>query len=60
MNGIRNLTEKIYPYTSKIRRLLTDQTDYPKVSRRVAQLLKEDLSSLNRKIRNESTLNLEV
>ena len=50
--------QKIYPYTSKIRRLLTDQTRLIRFPREVAQLLKEDLSSINRKLRNESGMKL--
>lgn len=46
--------QKIYPYTSKIRRLLSAQTRVMRFPREVAQLLKEDLSSINRKLRNES------
>ena len=50
--------QKIYPYTAKIRRLLTDQIRVIRFPREVAQLLEEDLSSINRKLRNESGLKL--
>ena len=50
--------QKIYPYTSKIRRLLTDQARVIRFPREVTQLLKEDLSSINRKLRNESGMKL--
>jgi len=50
--------QKIYPYTSKIRRLLSEQARVMRFPREVAQLLKEDLSSINRKLRNESGMKL--
>ena len=50
--------QKIYPYTAKIRRLLTDQIRVIRFPREVAQLLEEDLSSINRKLRNESGMKL--
>ena len=51
-------SHKIYPYTAKIRRLLSDQPIIVRFPREVAQLLKEDLSSINRKLRNESGMKL--
>ena len=51
-------SQKIYPYTAKIRRLLSDQPIIVRFPREVAQLLKEDLSSINRKLRNESGMKL--
>ena len=51
-------SQKIYPYTAKIRRLLSDQPRIVRFPREVAQLLKEDLSSINRKLRNESGMKL--
>ena len=49
---------RIHPVTSKIRRLLADSPKAVGSPRELAKLLGEDLSSLNRKIRNESGLNL--
>ena len=49
---------KIHPVTSKIRRLLADLSRVVGSPRELANLLGEDLSSLNRKVRNESGLNL--
>lgn len=49
---------KVYPITEKVRRLLHELPIIPKSPGEVAKLVKEDLSSLNRKIRRESTLNL--
>ena len=49
---------KIHPVTSKIRRLLAGLSKVVRSPRELANLLGEDLSSLNRKIRNESGLNL--
>ena len=49
---------RIHPVTSKIRRLLADSPKAVDSPRELAKLLGEDLSSLNRKIRNESGLNL--
>ena len=51
-------SQKIYPYTAKIRRLLSAQPRIVRFPREVAQLLKEDLSSINRKLRNESGMKL--
>lgn len=49
---------KIHPYTAKIRRLLTNEIRLVRFPREVAQMLKEDLSSINRKLRNESGMKL--
>ena len=49
---------RIHPVTSKVRRLLTDLPKVVGSPRELANLIGEDLSSLNRKIRNESGLNL--
>ena len=49
---------KIHPVTSKIRRLLAGLSKAVGSPRELANLLGEDLSSLNRKVRNESGLNL--
>ena len=49
---------KIHPVTSKIRRLLAGFSKAVGSPRELANLLGEDLSSLNRKVRNESGLNL--
>ena len=51
-------TTRIHPVTSKVRRLLTDLPKAVGSPRELATLIREDLSSLNRKIRNESGLNL--
>jgi len=51
-------TTRIHPVTSKVRRLLTDLPKAVGTPRELATLIREDLSSLNRKIRNESGLNL--
>ena len=48
----------IHPVTCKVRRLLADLPKIVSSPRKVADLMGEDLSSLNRKIRNESGLNL--
>jgi AraC family transcriptional regulator, transcriptional activator of pobA len=49
---------RIHPVTSKIRRRLTELPKAVGSPRELAKLIGEDLSSLNRKIRNESGLNL--
>ena len=49
---------KIHPVTSKIRRLLAGLSKVVGSPRELANLFGEDLSSLNRKVRNESGLNL--
>lgn len=49
---------RIHPVTSKIRRRLADLPKAVGSPRKLAELIGEDLSSLNRKIRNESGLNL--
>ena len=49
---------KIHPVTSKIRRLLAGLSKAVGSPRELANLIGEDLSSLNRKVRNESGLNL--
>jgi AraC-like DNA-binding protein len=48
----------VYPVTEKIRRLLNDSTIIPKSPNEIARIAGDDLSSLNRKIRRESLLNL--
>jgi AraC-like DNA-binding protein len=49
---------KVLPVTQKIRSLLQNLEIIPKSAGELASILDEDLSSLNRKIRQESTLNL--
>jgi AraC family L-rhamnose operon transcriptional activator RhaR len=49
---------KVFPVTQKIRSLLQNLQIIPKSAGELSTLLGEDLSSLNRKIRRESTLNL--
>jgi AraC family transcriptional regulator, transcriptional activator of pobA len=49
---------RIHPVTYKVRRLLADLSKIVGSPRELAKLIGEDLSSLNRKIRNESGLNL--
>jgi len=49
---------RIHPVTSKVRRVLSDLPKTVGSPRELARLIGEDLSSLNRKIRNESGLNL--
>jgi AraC-like DNA-binding protein len=49
---------KVFPVTQKIRSLLQNFQIIPKSPGELSTLLGEDLSSLNRKIRRESTLNL--
>jgi hypothetical protein len=48
----------VYPVTEKVRRLLNELPIIPKAPNEIAHNLEEDLSSLNRKIRRESALNL--
>lgn len=49
---------KVCPVTEKIRRLLCELPVIPKSPGEVAKVLYEDVSSLNRKVRRESVLNL--
>ena len=49
---------RIHPVTSKVRRMLADMPKTIGSPRELANLIGEDLSALNRKIRNESGLNL--
>jgi len=49
---------KVLPVTQKIRSLLQNLEIIPKSAGELASILDEELSSLNRKIRQESTLNL--
>ncbi len=49
---------RIHPVTCKVRRMLADMPKIVGSPRELADLVGEDLSSLNRKIRNESGLNL--
>ena len=49
---------KVYPFTEKIRRLLRELPIIPKSPGEVAKLLGGDLSSINRKVRRETALNL--
>ena len=49
---------KVFPVTQKIRNLLQNIEVIPKSAGELASLLEEDLSSLNRKIRLESSLHL--
>ena len=49
---------RIHPFTSKIRRRLAGLPKVVESPRELAQHIGEDLSSLNRKVRNESGLNL--
>jgi AraC-like DNA-binding protein len=56
--NIKNRT--VYPVTGKVRRLLNELPIIPKAPNEIAQILEEDLSSLNRKIRRESALNLGI
>jgi AraC-like DNA-binding protein len=51
-------TREVYPLTDKIRRVLRAYGKSPSSPAEIASLLDEDLSSLNRKIRRESNLNL--
>ena len=48
----------VYPLTDKIRRVLRACEESPSSPAEIASLLGEDLSSLNRKVRRESNLNL--
>jgi AraC-like DNA-binding protein len=50
----------VYPVTEKVRRLLNELPIIPKAPNEIAHNLEEDLSSLNRKIRRESALNLGI
>ncbi len=54
----KNKDRKVYPVTEKVRRLLREIQIMPRSPREIAKLLIEDLSSLNRKVRHESALNL--
>ncbi|MBT7650823.1 MAG: helix-turn-helix domain-containing protein [Opitutae bacterium] len=56
--NIKNRT--VYPVTGKVRRLLNELPIIPKAPNEIAQILEEDLSSLNRKVRRESALNLGI
>ena len=49
---------KVYPVTEKVRRSLRELPVIPKSPGEVAKVLQEDLSSLNRKVRRESALNI--
>lgn len=51
-------TREVYPVTDKIRRVLRACGESPSSPAEIASLLDEDLSSLNRKVRRESNLNL--
>ena len=50
----------VYPITEKVRRLLNELPIIPKAPNEIAQIFEEDLSSLNRKVRRESALNLGI
>ncbi len=50
----------VYPVTEKVRRLLNELPIIPKAPNEIADILEEDLSSLNRKIRRESAFNLGI
>jgi len=56
--NIKNRT--VYPVTGKVRRLLNELPIIPKAPNEIAQILEEDLSSLNRKVRHETALNLGI
>ena len=56
--NINNRT--VYPVTEKVRRLLNELPVIPKAPNEIANFLGEDLSSLNRKVRRESALNLGI
>ena len=56
--GINNRT--VYPVTEKVRRLLNELPIIPKAPNEIAKIFGENLSSLNRKIRRESALNLGI
>jgi AraC-like DNA-binding protein len=49
---------KVCPVTEKVRRSLRELPVIPKSPGEVAKVLQEDLSSLNRKVRRESALNI--
>ena len=51
-------TREVYPITDQIRRVLRACKESPISPGEIASLLDEDLSSLNRKVRRESNLNL--
>lgn len=53
-----NRDRKVYPVTEMIRRKLHALPSIPRSPIEIADLLNEDLSSLNRKVRRESQLNL--
>jgi len=56
-----NITNRtVYPVTEKVRRLLNELPVIPKAPNEIAKVLGEDLSSLNRKVRRESSLNLGI
>jgi AraC family L-rhamnose operon transcriptional activator RhaR len=50
----------VYPVTEKVRRLLNELPVIPKAPNEIAKILEEDLSSINRKVRRESALNLGI
>ena len=54
----KNQYRNVYPETERIRRSLRDLVIIPKSPNEIAKLLKEDLSSLNRKVRHETGLNI--
>jgi AraC family L-rhamnose operon transcriptional activator RhaR len=54
----KNKDRRVYPVTEGVRRLLRELPVTPRSPREIAKVLKEDLSSLNRKVRRESALNL--
>ena len=58
LEDTKNKNRKVYPVTEKVRRLLRELPIVPKSPGEIAKLVKEDLSSLNRKVRRESALNL--
>lgn len=58
LENSKNHNQKIYPFTAKIRRLLANREDVVRFPREIAAILEEDLSSINRKLRNELGINL--
>ena len=58
LEGNKDQDRKVYPFTEKIRRLLRELPIIPKSPRVVATLLGGDLSSINRKVRHETALNV--
>ena len=54
------INRAVFPVTEKVRRLLNELPIIPKAPNEIAQIFEEDLSSLNRKVRRESALNLGI